>query len=177
LKLAEVARTGLEKDKHLRNATALCQEYNRKAATDTYGYVTLAKIGLSRLDDALESGDAIGIEQSVKDIESSLQDGFQRFPGNSYLREAEARLAERLSDSDRAVEALEKALKANARSAYIANRLAQLYRKRGDNDKAKQVLEAALSSNANEKRLHFAYSKLLLDIDGDKTTHPWRFQL
>ncbi len=31
-------------------------------------------------------------------------------------------------------------------------------------------MEAALSSNANEKRLHFAYSKLLLDIDGDKTT-------
>jgi hypothetical protein len=69
LRLSEVARTDLEKEKHRREAIAISVEYNRKSITDTYGYVTLAKIGLRSLSDALERADPIGIEQSVKNVE------------------------------------------------------------------------------------------------------------
>ena len=176
LRLAEESRTGLEKDKHLREATTLCREYNSKASGETYGYVTLAKIGLTRLDDALDSGDAVGIEHAVKDIESALQDGFQRFPGDSYLREAESRLAEALEDSERAVVALEKALDTNPRSGFIANRLAKLYRKKGQNEKARRALETALAANDGDRRLHFSYVRLLMETEGEKDAILYHLQ-
>jgi tetratricopeptide (TPR) repeat protein len=176
VRLSEVARTGLEKDKHLREATLLCRDYNNRATADTYGYTTLAKIGLNRLSDALDSGDALGIEQAVKDVESALQDGFQRFPGDPYLREAEARLAECLEDSDRALHALEKALQTNPRSGFIANRLARLHRKKGEDEEAKRVLETALAANNSDRRLHFAYAWLLMDTGGEKDTILYHLQ-
>jgi predicted Zn-dependent protease len=166
----------LEKDKHLREATLLCRDYNNRATADTYGYTTLAKIGLNRLSDALDSGDALGIEQAVKDVESALQDGFQRFPGDPYLREAEARLAECLEDSDRALHALEKALQTNPRSGFIANRLARLHRKKGEDEEAKRVLETALAANNSDRRLHFAYAWLLMDTGGEKDTILYHLQ-
>lgn len=168
LRLSEVARTPLEKEKHRREATAISIEYNRKSTTDTYGYVTLAKVGLRSLGDALEAGEPIGIEQSVKAVEKALQDGFRRFPGDSYLREAEARLAEQLEDSQRAVQALEKALQTNPRSGFIAYRLAQLHRKKGEDEQAKRVLETALAANTNDQGLHLAYARLLIDGGGEK---------
>jgi tetratricopeptide (TPR) repeat protein len=166
LKLAESSRTSLEKEKHLRDAKAICIDYNRGANGQTYGYVTLAKIGLARLEESLNSADAVNIEQSVKEIEAALQDGFQRSPDDSYLREAESRFAEMIEDSERATKALEKALKTNPRNGFIANRLAQLYRKTKQLDKAKSVLTSALAANGNDRRLQFAYAKLLIDTDG-----------
>src|SRR5215472_11663659 len=71
LRLAENARTGLEKEKRLRDARAISIEYNRHATSDTYGYVTLAKTGLARLEDALTVADPQIIEQAVKEIESA----------------------------------------------------------------------------------------------------------
>lgn len=166
LRRAEKARTGLEKEKHLRDARDICVQYNREASGQTYGYVTLAKIGLAKLEDALNAADPVSIEQAVREVESALQDGFQRSPGDSYLRDAESRLAELIEDSERAVKALEKALQTNPRSGFIANRLAQLYRKNSRLDKAKIVLETALAANANDRRLQFAYAKLLMETDG-----------
>jgi hypothetical protein len=163
LRLSESARTGLEKEKYLRDATKLCLEYNSRAGGETYGYVTLAKIGLSRLEDALKRSDPVGIEQAVKEVEQSLQDGLQRFPGDAYLREAEARMAELIADSARAVAALEKAFQTNPRSSFIATRLAQWYRRSSEFDKAKKCLENALAANSNERRLHYAYAKLLME--------------
>ncbi len=166
LRFAENARSGLEKEKHLRDAKAKCMEYNREASGQVYGYVTLAKIGLMKLEEALSATDPVGIEQSVKEVEAALQDGFQRSPGDSYLRGAESRLAELVEDSERAIKALEKALQTNPRSGFIASRLAQLYRKNSKLEKAKGILESALAANSNDRRLQYAYAKLLMETGG-----------
>ena len=50
LRSAEEARTGLEQEKHLREGAALCRDCNRAAPEQPYGYTTLAKIGLKRLE-------------------------------------------------------------------------------------------------------------------------------
>ena len=178
LRLADVARTGLEQEKHLREAASLCRQYNSKAseAGDTYGYVTLAKVGLKALDKALDSNDATAIELAVKDVEGTLQEGLQRFPDDSYLRSTESRLAEMLEDSQRAVQALEKALQVNNKSTFIANRLAQLYRKKGENDKAKRVIETALATNDSDKRLQFSYARLLMDMGGERDAILYHLQ-
>jgi len=166
LRLAERARTPLEREKHLSDAKAICAEYTRHGSGDAYGHVTLAKIGLARLEDALNLADGTAIEQAVKEIENALQDGFQRAPNVSYLRDAESRFAELIEDSERAVKALEKALQTNPRSGFIANRLAQPYQKNSQLDKAKGVLKTALDANSNDRRLQFAYAKLLMETDG-----------
>jgi tetratricopeptide (TPR) repeat protein len=163
LRMAETARSGLERQKHLRDATEICVEFNRATSDQTYGYVTLAKIGLFKLEEALKAADPVGIEQAVKEIENALQDGFQRSPNDAYLREAESRLAESVADSDRAIKALAKALQTNPRSGFIAIRLAQIYCKKADTAHAKKVLESALDANGNDRRLHFAYAKLLIE--------------
>ncbi len=167
LRLSEVARTDLEKDKHRREATILCRDYNTRSSADAYGYVTLAKVALRSISDALQNGEVVGLEQSVKEVETALQEGFQRFPDDPYLREAEARLAEALEDSQRAVQALEKALQTNTRSGFIATRLAQLYRKKNENDKAKRVLETALAQNTNDPKLHYGYARLLMGTSNE----------
>jgi len=164
LRFAENARSGLEKEKHLRDAKAKCIEFNREAPGQAYGFVTLAKIGLMKLEDALNAGDPVGIEQAVKEVEAALQDGYQRSPGDSYLRSAESRMAELVEDSDRAVKALEKALQTNPRNGFLANRLAQLYQKHSKPEKSKTVLEAALSANSNDRRLQYAYARLLMEL-------------
>jgi tetratricopeptide (TPR) repeat protein len=162
VRLADQARTGLERSKHLDAATALCRQLTGRFAEDAYGYVTLAKVGLKKLEEALDSGNALAIEQSVKEVESALGDGLQRFPNDAYLRESEARLANAINDSDRAVTALQKALQTNPRSTFIAIRLAQSYRKRNDEESALKVLVTALEANNGDRRLHYAYAKLLL---------------
>ncbi len=103
LRSAEHARTALEQEKHFREAASFCRECNREAPDQAYAYVTLAKISLKRLEHALDQGDPVGIEQSVREVEQALQDGFQRSPNDSYFREAEFRMAEMMSDSARAL--------------------------------------------------------------------------
>jgi len=162
LRLSEEARTPLEKEKYLREATSLCREYNRRAKGESYGFSTLAKIGLVRLIDALTSGDAVGIENAIRDVEQALQDGLQASPGDSYLRNAEARLAELIADSGRAIAALQKAFQTNPRVTFIAVRLANLYQRASDPAKATATLEAALAANPNDVKLHYSYAQLLI---------------
>jgi tetratricopeptide (TPR) repeat protein len=122
------------------------------------------KIGIRRLEDLLGSTSAgeADIEQCVKEIENTLSEGLQRFPGDSYLLEAEAVLAKLLDDSARALSALERAFAANPRSAFLAIRLSVHHRHANAADKAKEVLERALEANPGEKKLHFEYAKLLM---------------
>jgi tetratricopeptide (TPR) repeat protein len=173
LRLAEAARTGLQRETHLREATMLCRDYNRKSEGDTYGYVTLAKVGLMRLTEALENPNAVVIEQAIKEVEQTLQDGLQRSPADSYLRSQEAKLAELIADSDRAIAALQKAFQTNQCAGFIAIRLARLYQRKTEPAKAKATLEAALAANGNDAKLHYEYAKLLRTFtlhDADRQT-------
>jgi tetratricopeptide (TPR) repeat protein len=98
----------------------------------------------------------------VKEIERHLSEGLQHFPENVYLLDAEAQLARLLRDSERVFETLKEAFKANPRNAFSATRLAICYVERGDHRKAKETLEQALDANPGDRRLRFAYGKLLM---------------
>ncbi|MEK7764450.1 MAG: SIR2 family protein [Nitrospirota bacterium] len=165
LRLAEVARTPLEREKCLSEASVLAQGLKSSRSDETYAHHTLVKIGLQRLQDVLKASEQpslVTIETLVKDIERNLQEGLQLSPSQSYLLEAEAQLANLFDDATRALEALEKAFQVNPRSTFIALRLSSNHKKHGQFVRAKEILEKALEANPGETRLHYAFSKLLV---------------
>jgi len=106
LKLAESARTFLEKDMFLEEAKGICKSLIAGSPATSYGHHTLVKIGLIKLRDSTKEersdiSDA-DIEKLVKEIEEILSYAHQRFPGDPYLLEAESQLATILTDSKRA---------------------------------------------------------------------------
>jgi cold shock CspA family protein len=166
LQLAEVARTPLEREKFLAEASAMTHSLKLQSSDEGYVHHTLVKIGLMRLKDLVgqsgESAPQTAVEALVKDIERNLSEGLQLFPNHSYLLDAEAQLADILEDSRRVLEALEKAFKANPRSTFIALRVANHYQRRNNVARSKEILEQALEANPGERRLHYAYAKLLI---------------
>jgi hypothetical protein len=167
LKLADLARTPLEREKLRREAGSIARDLRRSQGAHTFGHHTLVKIDLRRLEEKLaDSGAKRGdIEQLIREVEGNLTEGLQRLPGDPYLLSAEAELAGLLRDSDRVFETLKEAFKANPRNAFVAGRLAKLQRSRGDADGAMDTLKAALDANPGDRRLHFAYARGLMDAD------------
>lgn len=171
LQAAEVARTPLEREKCLTEASALANALKSARAEETYSHHTLVKIGLQRLKNLLaqsaETPPSSAIETLVKDIERNLTEGLQLSPGHPYLLDAEAQLADILEDSSRVLETLERAFKSNPRSTFIALRLANYHKHRGNLSKAKELLAQALEANPSEPRLHYSYAKIhLATLDG-----------
>lgn len=164
LKLVDVSRTPLEKEQRLKEATTLAISIKNARTGTPYAFHTLTKIGLKRLRDYLNSEqiDPGSIQDITKEIEGYLFEGLQQFPSDPYLCEAESTFATLLSDSDRALKALEKALVANPRNTFIALRLAGCYQKKQDFPKAKDILKKAIEANEGDKKLHYSYAKTLL---------------
>ena len=169
LRRADQGRTVLERGVFLDEAEASARNLRQVDSEGGYGYHTLAKVGLRRLRDLLESSEEPSdeaIEHLLKNIESNLSEGLQHFPDEPYLLEAEAQLASLLDDQTRAVRALERAFAINPRSTYVAMRLARHYARSVDEEKAKDILTRALEANPGERRLHFALAELLLRSGG-----------
>jgi hypothetical protein len=167
LRCVENARTPLEQQALLRQASEIAASL--RFVEDSYSYHTMVKIGLKKLQLLIQSQEEItlqALEATVKDVERSLSEGLEQFPGDPYLLDAESRLAEYLSDSKRVLDALRKAFEANTKSTFIAIRLAQCYRRQGGLAAAKEVIKQALGGNAGDKKLNYIYSKLLLETDG-----------
>jgi cold shock CspA family protein len=165
LRSSETVKTELEKNKLLRDAANIAASMISSEKTDSYAFHTLAKARLRILQEALTSGTVdIEIEKLAKEVEQTLFDALQRFPGDAYLLETESQLATTLEDDKRAISALEKAFAANNRSGFIALRLASSYKKQGEFGKAQTTLEKALAANPAEPRLHYAFAKLLMQL-------------
>lgn len=175
LKAADRSRTALERDKLLKEATDVAVGLIRGEATDSYAHHTLVKIEIRELEDALAAGaPEVQIEVLVKDAESTLFDAQQEFPGDSYLLEAESRLAELVRDDARASNALSKAFNVNPRNSLIATRLARQLNKSGKNDQALDVLKKALDANPSDRRLHYTFARLLMETtpeDGENVAY------
>ena len=168
LRFAENARTTLERDKYIDEAVRLSRAFISSTSGDAYAHVTLVKAGLARITAILDGGEADSSElgAAVKEVERSLVDGLQQYPADSYLLAAEAQLAEQLSDSTRAIDALSQAFKANPRSSFIAIRLARCHERNSNPELAMKVLEEALGANQTERRLHYSHAKLLVHKEG-----------
>ena len=179
LVLAERASTALEGERHLRNAYVASSRLMEKA-TDAHPFHTAIKVHLYRIKWTLQSGTASvdeDVENYVKQAEKTLDEGYQRFPDDSYLKAAEADLATLISDSSRAMEALEQAFAGNNKNAYVASRLARVYLKRGELPKALDILKKALNARPTDKRLHYDYARALIDVeaaDADEVVYHLR---
>lgn len=90
----------------------------------------------------------------------------QRFPGDSFILDAEAQLSELLKRDPRALDALQRAFVANKQSSYVATRLAAMYERTGDVGAAVRVLKECLDANATDKDLHFRLGRLLEGVSG-----------
>jgi tetratricopeptide (TPR) repeat protein len=179
LKLREVdaSKTPLEKGKLLKEAMDLSLALVSEEKTSSYPFHTLAKIGLRKLQEAIDTNAAeIEVQKLLKDMEQNLFDALQRFPGDPYLLETESRLAAALGDSERVVRSLEKAFAGNNRNSYIALRLAAVYARRGFPQQAVDILQKALAANNGEKRLHYALAKLLMKSDAAVDTLLYHLQ-
>ena len=174
LRRADGARTPLELETRLRECREIVLPQSKRRGSSpqelSYSIHTLAKIGLKRLEHMLnpEKGESNegAIETAIREVEEALSDGLQRLPGDSYLLDAEARLAQMLQNSERALAAMEKAFEANPRNAYIASRLAKGLLNQDEVEKAAAVLRRALDANRNDRRLHFEYARLLATRGG-----------
>lgn len=169
LRLVDSARTPLEKEKLMREASEICVALKASNPANTYSYHTLVKIALKRIEESLAIDTAASehqlFEELVKDVERNLAEGLQKFPGDPYLLAEEAKLGDILSDSARVISSLEKAFNANPRNAFFASRLANVYSRQGNTTRAREVLEKALDANPGERKLHYAFAKLLMTLD------------
>jgi tetratricopeptide (TPR) repeat protein len=169
LKSFDVARTPLEREKLLREATEISKSLKASREINAYSYHTLAKIGLKRLKSInITEENTHEVQDIIKDIERNLTDGIQQFPGDPYILDSEAQLASILSDSERVFDCLQKAFDANQRNPFFAIRLARMYIRCEDGGKklkAQVILKKALESNPGESRLHYAYSKILMETN------------
>jgi cold shock CspA family protein/tetratricopeptide (TPR) repeat protein len=168
LRLADSARTSLEREQRLREAMRIAGSLRdeRPGRQDgSHAFHTIVKVGLRRLEDVLQETATVSEEavtSAIKAVEDSLQDGLQRFPDDSYLLTSEAQLATLLKDSGRAITAMRSAFKTNPRNSVIAIRLAKSLEALNDIAAARATIQTGLDNNPGDKRLHYTFAKLLL---------------
>jgi len=169
LRLADTARTPLEREQRLREAMRIAtslRDDRPGRASGSYPFHTIVKVGLMRLKDVLEEGAALvsdeGVSAAIRSVEDSLLDGLQRFPDDPYLLTSEAQLATLLKDSARAISAMRSAFRTNPRNSVIAVRLAKSLEAAGDSPGAKTTLKTGLDNNPGDKKLHYALATFLM---------------
>jgi hypothetical protein len=163
MRRADASGNKLERDRHLNAAQEIAVSITGRDADTSHGYHTICKVLLTRLEEQLEKNpdDQITISKLVKQVEERLGEGTQRFPGDSFLADAEARLASVIGQDDRAVKALERALKANLSNAFIAKALSRLYESNGDVAKARTTLEECAQLIRGDQTINAALARLI----------------
>jgi len=168
LSMADNARTELEWEQLIADATQYARRARESHPDDAPPYHTLIKIGLARIRRALREPDdaraSVDMEEAVRYTEKLVSVAGQRFPGDSYLAGAEAQLANLLRDADRAKQALHRAFRANPRQVSFATRLSKVYRDEGDIAAEREILEAALATTPGDTQLNYEYSLLRMRI-------------
>ncbi|WP_413612751.1 SIR2 family protein [Bdellovibrio sp. HCB-110] len=170
LKKADMSRTNLEAMKYISEVELRCS----KLLTDSpgsYGFHTIVKAQLKKLDILLQDERPptdSELQVVLRDIEDKLEQGLKRYPDDAHLLGAEAEVAQRISDSERAIAALQKSFKNNPRNKFAAIRLSKYYIESKNRAEATRVLKEALDAAPGEKQLHLEYGKLLMNETGYK---------
>lgn len=155
LELTRAANSsGLERERHYNKANTLAYHYTGSQSNSSHGYDTILKVSISRLEDAIKLDDEELITESTRGAEKSLREALQKFPDDEKLLTNEMRLAQLLSDSDRAFIALKKAFAKNSANSYLATSLSIILIQRNEIDEAKQVLVKVLESTPGDKAAH-----------------------
>ncbi|WP_029972017.1 SIR2 family protein [Paraburkholderia graminis] len=145
LKRANTSSDSLTQEHHLRAAENIARSLTGKNAASAHGYVTVAKIGLQKLEDWSKSSahDDASFRTRVKEITEAINGGLQHFPDDPYLLSVEARLADTIEQDAKAISSLTKAFTANKASPYIARSLARHYERNRSFDDAIRFLRNA----------------------------------
>lgn len=168
LRRSEIAQSPLEAASERQEAAMIAKRLTRNAKTP-YAYHTLAKIMIADLDAAIKADkdnpselSSEAVNRAIQAAEAAIREGLNRFPNEEFLLTSEAELSKLLSNADRALIALQKALKSNPKSELISSRLALIHTARKDYDQAIQVLKTALNYSPGDPRLNFQYAQAII---------------
>ncbi|MCD4655640.1 SIR2 family protein, partial [bacterium] len=159
---SEQSKSMYEKELYRNDSIKLAQSLLQDRRSSEFGRHTLLKIYIDQLAEILkeDSSTESEIDEHISKIEQSISNGLQEHPGASYLHSAESDFRRLLSDEDRAIIAMKKALGANKRNAYLAGRLAKLYYLRGSLEDAINVLSEAIDSHPTNKTIRYQYAMM-----------------
>lgn len=135
-----------------------------------YARQTLLKILEDELREllALENPDESQVQLLIQRFEGHVEAGLQESPDDAYLLRSEAKFRELLAQKDKAVQALNKAHKANRHNSSIAIRLAKHHEAKQDYLEAEKVIDNSLEANPHDKQLHFSKAMLLKRSSPDR---------
>ncbi|MGA9047543.1 MAG: SIR2 family protein [Dehalococcoidia bacterium] len=166
LKMAEKTIFVIEQEAHLREAKKLINRLIQTKDPEPYPFHTLVKICLTKLKMILvtkEETGSIAFNDAIVSIETALQEGLQRFPGDPYLLDAESEYSKLITDESRSIDALSKAFKSNPHNSYIAVRLAKSLIDLDRKNEAIDVYKIGIKSDPDNKNLNYQYARLLID--------------
>lgn len=170
-RMAAVAQTPLEKHKLRGDALHILNIATRNPK-DSLPFLTKGQLLLDELKEKIDHHDPTSnldsrvVSELTKQIEKTLREGLQNYPGDQTLLTFEAELSKFLKDSPRATQALERAFAADPDNAFTTIRLARLYFSQVDaRDKAAQMLRKAAASNPTNKEVHFELARMLTELD------------
>lgn len=138
-----------------------------KSPYDRFVVSTRAKILVDELED-LSKGDLDDTSPAIektKEIETLLENAQSIFSDPEF-DEIEARFRRVLAQRDKFIFALKRAIDAGTTKAGLPVRLSKAYREKGDIHQAYETLKDALEKNPDNKMVHLAYAKMLLE-DGE----------
>ncbi|MAZ17627.1 MAG: hypothetical protein CL535_15025 [Ahrensia sp.] len=98
--------------------------------------------------------DVMFFAEKVKETENRIRLANQQFPDDADIVQVEARFREVIDQEERALRALEKALRLNPKGSGAAIRVARIYRTRKSPEDALKVLTDTLASNPDDKNVH-----------------------
>ena len=170
--LAKDARTNLERDKLRTEAKSVLERFIDNQHS-SYFHHLMGELLLDELQDEPLPEDGVEADKPairrttdlLKKTEKMLSEGMQKHPDDTYLRDLEAKLAEFLNDSPRALAALESSFKISPESGFIAVRLSRALKRRGDVQKAKEVLEESIGKNSTNRLTKYLLARTLMEED------------
>ncbi|MCE7999494.1 MAG: tetratricopeptide repeat protein [Rhodobiaceae bacterium] len=176
LRKSRLATNSMEKDAFRQEAIGLASDLARTSKF-SHSYHTLAKVRLDTLtellgtkNDTLTEGDARLIQEAIKECESTIRAGLDRFPNDPHLLGSEAELSKALLDVGRALNALRKAFEGNPASELIARRLVRVLLSQKQTAEARGVLTKAIEHTPGSQNLRYMMAELLLkeeDVDDE----------
>lgn len=114
------------------------------------------------IDENSRQQDVSGFTEKVREAEALLARSIQEYPDDADLLEVEAKFRQALSETEKAVRALERAWLAGPRGSSVAIRLARIHAAGGHDDRALNILTKALERNPEDKQAHYEMARALL---------------
>ncbi len=175
-RMASNSSSQLERARYRQEALAILNPLIRNAS-DPHPFHTRGQLLLEELqeklaaegEDSNEETASQVVAEMTKLIETNLRQGLQRFPEDENLLNFEAELSRFLSNTPRALRALERAYGANKDSVFTVVRLCRLYAARPDTfDKAVSMLRKLTAEQPLSKDAHFELARILMQSGEQK---------